>query len=369
MKLFEYQGKELLKEFGIEVPMGNTAKNPEEVFEIASKLEKAVLKIQILSGERSKAGGIQFASNPEEAKNMAKEMFSKSYLGFSFEYLLVEEKLSIEKEYYAAITYDYTMKSPVILISSQGGVDIEKVPEEFIIKTYLEPNIKLEPYQGREIAIKVGITGKQINVFASILVKLVDIFIDIDAELVEINPLVLSKERFIAADAKIVIDDDALFRQNTLPINDEKNEIERKCHEIGLSYVQLDGDIAIMANGAGITMATLDLIRDYGGSPSNFLDAGGGANEEQTKKALELLLSTNPKGIIINIFGGITRTDDVARAFLKVREELEIKIPVVIRLTGTNQEKALGLLKDAGIEAYSDMELAAKTIVQKVRGR
>ncbi|WP_028307238.1 ADP-forming succinate--CoA ligase subunit beta [Desulfitibacter alkalitolerans] len=368
MKLFEYQGKEIFKRAGIEVPRGNVASSPDAAFDIAGEIGESVLKIQILSGKRGKAGGIQFASSPEEAKNIAKDLFSKNYLGFSVDYLLVEEKLSIEKEYYAAITYDYKMKRPVILVSSQGGMDIEEVAEELIIKTYLEPNTRLEPYQGREIAIQAGIKGKQINTFSSMLVNLVDIFIDKDAELVEVNPLVLSKEKFIAADAKIVIDDDALFRQNTLPLNDEKNEIERKCHEIGLSYVQLDGDIAIMANGAGITMATLDLIQEYGGSPNNFLDAGGGANEEQTKRALELLLSTNPKGIFINIFGGITRTDDVARAFLKVREELDIKVPVVIRLIGTNQDKALDLLRNAGIEAYSDMELAAKTIVQKVRG-
>lgn len=368
MKLFEYQGKEIFKQFDIEVPRGNVAKNPDEVFEIAKEIGETVLKIQVLSGKRGKAGGIQFASSPEGAKKIAEKMFAKNFLGYNVEYLLVEEKLTIEKEYYAAITYDYKMKTPLILVSSQGGVDIEEVPEELIIKKYLQPNNRLEPYQGREIAIQAGIKGKQINTFSLILVKMVDIFIDKDAELVEINPLVLSKERFIAADAKIIIDDDALFRQKSLPVNEEKNEIERKCHEIGLSYVQLDGDIAIMANGAGITMATLDLIKEYGGSPNNFLDAGGGANEEQTRKALELLLSTHPKGIFINIFGGITRTDDVARAFLKVKEELEIKIPVVIRLIGTNQEKALELLKNAGIEAYSDMEMAAKTIVQKVRG-
>lgn len=368
MKLHEYQGKNIFRNYAIEVPRGKVARSANEAFQIAQELKETVLKVQILSGKRGKAGGIQFASTPEETQIKAKNLLSTKFLGYSVEYLLIEEKISIEKEYYIAVTYDYKMKCPVMLVSDQGGMDIEEVPEELIIKTYIKPNARLEQYQGREIAVKVGIKGQQISMFSMILVKLVDIFLDHDAELVEVNPLVLSKERFMAADAKIVIDEDALFRQMDLPFNDEKTEVERKCHEIGLSYVELDGDIAIMANGAGITMATLDLINHYGGSPNNFLDAGGGANEEQTRKALELLLSTNPKGIFINIFGGITRTDDVARAFLKVKEQLEIRIPVVIRLVGTNQSIALALLQSAGIVAFSDMEEAAKTIVQKVRG-
>ncbi|KUO52182.1 MAG: succinyl-CoA synthetase subunit beta [Desulfitibacter sp. BRH_c19] len=368
MKLQEYQGKNIFRNYGIEVPRGKVARSQAEAFEIAKELKETVLKVQILSGKRGKAGGIQFASSPDETLIKAKDLLSTNFLGFNVEHLLIEEKISIEKEYYVAVTYDYKMKCPVMLVSAQGGMDIEDVPEALIIKTYIKPNTRLEQYQGREIAVNTGIKGKQINIFSSLLVKLMDIFLDCDAELVEVNPLVLSKERFIAADSKVVIDDDALFRQTDLPHNDEKTEVERKCHAIGLSYVELDGDIAIMANGAGITMATLDLINHYGGSPNNFLDAGGGANEEQTRKALELLISTNPKGIFINIFGGITRTDDVARAFLKVKDQLEINVPVVIRLVGTNQKIALDLLQSAGIEAFSDMEQAAKTIVQKVRG-
>ncbi len=368
MNLYEYQGKEIFNNFGIPIPKGGLAKSANEVFKIANSLKKCAIKVQILSGKRGKAGGIKFASTPEEAQKHAETLLNKEILGHKVEFLLVEEKLKIEKEYYLAVTYDYKAKLPIILASAQGGMDIEDVPEQYIIKTHLLPGKSLEPYQGREIAVKLGIKGEQIHQFSSILIKIVDIFLEKDAELVEINPLVLVNDNFIAADAKLIIDDDALYRQSNLPHNDERTEIERKSHEIGLSYVELDGDIAIMANGAGITMATLDLIQLYGGKPANFLDAGGGASEEQTKKALELLLSTNPKGVFINIFGGITRTDDVAKAFLNVNNELNINVPVVIRLVGTNQQIALDLLKSAGIEAFSDMEEAAKTIVEKVRG-
>lgn len=367
MKLFEYQGKAILQSNGIPIPQGMVCRNEEEVRDISQKIKDVVLKIQILSGKRGKAGGIKFASNPEEAVQAARFLLGQRFGEHEVAEILVEEKLAIEKEFYLAVTYDYQEKRPLLLASAHGGMDIEEVPEEHIIKRYLKPDRSLELYEGRDISISLGVKD-QLPQLASILVKAVDTFIKCDAELVEINPLVLSGNKFIAADAKIVIDDDALYRHPDLPKNTEKTDIEQKSHEIGLSYVELDGDIAIMANGAGITMATLDLIQSFGGKPANFLDAGGGASEDQTRKALELLLATNPKGILINIFGGITRCDDVARAFLAVKAQLAINIPVVIRLVGTNQKEALELLKASGIEAHSDMEIAAKTIVDMVRG-
>lgn len=364
MKLFEYMGKELFKEYGIPVPEGKVASSAEEAGEIASKIGSVVVKSQILSGKRGKAGGILFADSVQDAKQAAEKILGTELRGFTVEKILVEEKIAIDKEFYLAIALDGAAKKPVVLASVEGGMDIEEVPEEKIVKENIDVTIGLQPFVARKITSKLGLAGNTAKQIQQILGKIYRMFVDLDAELVEINPLVLSGQKIMAADAKITIDDDALFRQKRLPVVEERTEAEQKAHALGLSYVELDGDIAIMANGAGITMATLDIIQHYGGSPANFLDAGGGASMEQMAKALEILLSTNPKAILINIFGGITRCDDVANAFIKVKESREIPVPVVIRLVGTNEQEGVNILQQHGIKAFKTMHEAAQEAVK-----
>lgn len=367
MKLYEYMGKELFAKYGIPVPVGGVVSVAEEAGPIAERLGSVVVKSQILSGKRGKAGGIGFADNPAEAVKLAGGMLGTELRGLKVERVLVEQKLKIDREFYLAITVDGAARRPVILASAHGGMDIEEVPEEHMVKMPLDVTIGLMPFIAREINRRLGVTGNVAKQIMDILTRLYRMFVELDAELVEINPLVVSGENVIAADAKVTIDDDALFRHKDLPVVEERTDAEKKAHELGLSYVELDGDIAVMANGAGITMATLDLIQHYGGRAANFLDAGGGAGVEQTAKALELLLSKKPRAILINIFGGITRCDDVANAFAQVKDKLEISVPVVIRLVGTNEDKGREILRQKGIEAYKFMHEAAAKAVEVAR--
>lgn len=368
VKLYEYMGKELFREYGIPVPRGKVLRDPQEAALMAEELGEVVIKTQILSGKRGKAGGIRFASHPKEAEEHAAFVLQQEFHGHRAQEILVEEKLFIEQELYLAIIMEGSLKGPLLLASRYGGMDIEEVPDQDLVKLPIDLHLGIQPYFCREVAKRLGLTGGPAKQFNELLPRLYQLFREKDCELVEINPLVVSQDRLIAADAKITIDDEALYRHPELPRVEERNEAEQKAHAIGLSFVQLDGDIAIMANGAGITMATLDAIQYYGGAPANFLDAGGGANVEQTAQALELLLSTNPKAIFINIFGGITRCDDVAQAFLQVNRQKSIDIPVVIRLVGTNQDLGVNLLAEQGIVAYENMQEAAMKVVSLAKG-
>ncbi|MDO9536024.1 MAG: ADP-forming succinate--CoA ligase subunit beta [Bacillota bacterium] len=368
MKLFEYAGKELFSRHGIPVPRGKVVSNAWDAVMVSSGLNQVVLKAQVLSGKRGKAGGIKFASSPREVELFAGQLLGLELNGNKVEKILVEEKLEIQQEIYLAITVDGSLRRPVILASSQGGMDIEEVPEERIIKWPVNLSTGIFPSVGREIGRLLGLQGKAITQFADIVTKLFRVFAESDAELVEINPLFLCDKGFVAGDAKVTVDDDAYFRQKEYPRVTEGSPLEERARSIGLSYVELGGDIAIMANGAGITMATLDTIQFYGGSPANFLDAGGGANVEQTSKALEILLAANPKVIFINIFGGITRCDDVANAFVQVKKMQEITVPVVLRMSGTNEELGLKILAKNGITAYRNMQEAAIKAVELSRG-
>lgn len=364
MKMYEYMGKNWFEYFGIPVPKGSVARTPEEVGKITAEIGDSVIKSQILSGKRGKAGGIKFTADPNEAKAFAQGILGEELRGLVVDALLVEEKLKIDKEYYLAIAIDRSTKCPVVLASIHGGMEVEDVPEEHMVKHHLDYAVGMMPFVAREVTRKMGIPSGEAKQIHDILVKLYKMFVELDAELVEINPLVVSGDKLVAADAKVTIDDDALFRHKEITYVEERSESERKAHELGLSYVDLDGNIGVMANGAGITMATLDTIQYYGGAASNFMDAGGGASEEATGKALELILSKGPKVILINIFGGITRCDDVANAFVSVKKTLGIEIPVVIRLVGTNQEEGREILRSVGIEAFDTMDAAAQKAVQ-----
>lgn len=323
-----------------------------------------VVKSQILAGKRGKGGGIKFADSPDEAGEAASQVLSMVLNGHKVERVLVEEKIKIDKELYLAITVDGSAKKPVIIASAQGGMDIEEVPDEHIVKQHIDITMGVYPFLCREIARRLGLTGQVVKDFNRLLPLLYKLFREKDAELVEINPLVISGDTLIAADAKVTIDDDALFRQKDVPYVEDRTNIEKQAHDLGLAFVELGGNIAVMANGAGMSMGSLDTLSHYGGKPANFLDAGGGTGVDGTAKAIELLLQTNPRVIFINIFGGITRCDDVANALIQVKKVREIPVPVVIRLVGTNEEEGVRIIKENGMEAYKVMQEAAAKAVE-----
>lgn len=364
MKMYEYMGKNLFKKYGIPVPEGEVAGSPEEVREITSLIGDSVIKAQILSGKRGKAGGIKFARDAEAAKRIALDLLGSKLLGMPVDKILIEERIAIDKEYYLAITIDGKTRGPIVLASVYGGVDIEEVPDEHMIKYPIDYGVGIMPFVAREITRRMKIPNDESVQVQNILTKLYKAFIESDASLIEINPLVVSKGKLIAADAKVTVDDDALYRQGDLPYVEERTTAEKEAHDFGLSYVELDGNIGVIANGAGITLSTLDTISYYGGRASNFLDAGGGAGEAATAKALELVLGRKPKAILVNVFGGITRCDDVANAFVSVKKKSGIPVPLIIRLVGTNQEEGRKILKEAGIETFDTMHGAARKAVK-----
>lgn len=367
MKYYEYLGKNLFCQFDIPVPKGDVASSAREAGQIAEKIGKpVVIKTQVLTGGRGKAGGVKFADTPEEAARAAEELLSQKIKGFDVEKVLVEEKLKIEEEYYLAVTVDASAKCPVIIASTRGGMDIEKVPEQYVVKRNIDVLTGMHPYVSREIVqgLQMDFAAPQTKQFMNIVNKLYEVFISIDAELVEINPLVKAEGQLIAADAKVTIDDCALFRQKDLPRVEEKTDLEKAAAEKGLAYVELEGDVAVIANGAGMSMATLDLLQHYGGRPANFLDVGGGADTKTVANAIELLLQTDPKVIFINIFGGITRCDDVAKALQQVLEEKNLDLPVVVRLVGTNEEEGRSILQSQSITAYRLMHEAGRKVVE-----
>ncbi len=369
MKLYEYMAKERLAGAGIPIPRGRLAKSPEEAAAIAADLGPVAVKAQVLTGGRGKAGGIRMAETPEAARQAASDILGMDIKGYKVESVYIEEKLTIDREFYLSVAVDSSAKKPLIIASAHGGVNIEDVPEKEIVRLHVSMQWGVKPYVGKVIARQLGMTGQQIRAFSDLLIKVYSVFRSHDAELVEINPLALIGDRLVAADARLNVDDDALFRHQDLPRVSEATLLEQRIREIGLNYVELDGDIAVMANGAGITMATLDVLQKYGGRPMNFLDAGGGASSEPMAKALEVLVSTNPKAIFINIFGGITRCDDVAQAIISARESVGIPMPLVVRLMGTNEELGVQMLAAAGIHAFKSMEEAAVEAVRVAAGR
>lgn len=360
MKLYEYQAKAIFENHGIPIPPNRVISNPEEAPEAFKELEGSVaLKSQVLVGGRGKAGGIKFANTPQEAVQAAEELLKIQIKGEKVQELLVEKKLDIISELYVSVVVDRSARKGLIIASSQGGVDIEDVARETpekIIKFAVNPLNQFMPYQARDIARKMGMDSSLIPGVGGIIWKLYNIFQKYDANLVEINPLVITKNGIIAADGKMDLDDDALYRHPEFAIQTGKDEF---------AYVKLNGDIAVIGNGAGLTLSGMDLLNLYGGRPATFLDIGGGASQENIARALKLVISEpQVKVIFLNVLGGITRADDVARGVLDVLEESERKIPLVIRLTGTNEEEGQRLLSDAGISYETSMEKAARKAVE-----
>ncbi|MDR2874275.1 MAG: ADP-forming succinate--CoA ligase subunit beta [Methanobrevibacter sp.] len=361
MKFYEYIAKKLFKDEGIPVLDGFVAYSPEEALEFTSKMETPVtLKSQVLVGGRGKAGGIKFADNPGEAFSIASDLLKMDIKGERVRHLLIEKKVNIKKEFFLSISIDRSNKKPVIITSSEGGVDIEELAQnspEKINKYYVNPLEEFLPYETREIGRKIGMDNDLISSFGSIIWKLYQLFYKYDAQIAEINPLVLTDEGLIAIDAKLEVDNDSLFRHEDL-----LQLMEFKPKEF--AFVKLGGTIAVIGNGAGLTLTGMDLIKYYGGSPATFFDIGGGASEETIKKALNMVLHYDPvKVVFLNVLGGITRADDVAKGVIHILKSSKRKTKMVIRLTGTNEKEGQRLLEEAGIPYEVSMEKAAKRAV------
>jgi len=377
LKLFEYEAKEIAQQYGVPVPKGLTASSPQEAREAFLKIgPPSIIKAQVLVAGRGKAGGIKPASTPEEAEEVAQSIFSITIKGEKVAKVLVEQKLASKHERYVSIVVDRGSRCYTILCSTEGGVDIEQVADqhpEKIIRHKIDPLIGLQEFEARAVAKQLGYSGKQMNQVASIINKLFQIMLDYDAELIESNPLIETESgELIAADLRILVDDNSLYRHEKFlermrTFEPDMTPLEVKAREKGLAYVELDGDVGIIGNGAGLVMATLDMILDYKGKPANFCDVGGGASEERIAAALEIVLS-NPrvKVLLINIMGGITRCDDVARAILDIQKKMGITKPMVIRLVGTNEKEGRKILAAAEIPSLNSMEEAAAKAVELV---
>jgi len=376
VKIHEYQAKDILARYGVPLQPGRVAYTPEEAEAIARELGgPVVIKAQVYVGGRGKAGGIQFGDTPAQARTAAAKVLGMDIKGLKVEKVLVVSKIDIKEEYYLGIILDRKTQAPVVMVSKEGGIDIEEVaataPEK-IVKQPFDMHWGLRPFEARDILARAGLPHQVIGKGGAILTALAKAFIDSDASLAEINPLVLTSNGQVqAADAKILLDDNGLFRQKEYAAwaeSEESNPLEYEAKQEGLTYVKLDGDIGIIGNGAGLVMTTLDMVARVGGKPANFLDIGGGAKAEVMRKAL-IFVASDPqvKGILVNIFGGITRGEEVAKGVIMAQAELLKGMPIVVRLSGTGAEEGKAMLKDAGLDWGKDMREAAQKIVAAVK--
>ena len=392
MKIHEYQGKEVFKNFSIPTPRGFLIKDINSAEKIIKKAhdefksDKVVIKAQIHAGGRGKGGGVKVANGLESALKYVKEMHGMQLVthqtgssGQKVRKVYIEEASEIKKEFYCAITLDRNLGKDVFMISTEGGVEIEKVADETpekIVKTWIDPLIGMKSYQARKLAFGLKLEGNAFKESVKIFIKLYECYMKTDASLVEINPLVLTAdEKIIALDAKFNFDGNALFRQKDilkLRDLDEEDPTEIEASKFDLNYIKLDGNVGCMVNGAGLAMATMDIIKIAGGDPANFLDVGGAASAETVKNGFKIILSDkNVKGILINIFGGIVRCDRVANGVVDAVKDLGLQVPVVVRLEGTNAEDAKNILSKSGLSIIpaNDMKDAAEKVVEAATKR
>jgi succinyl-CoA synthetase beta subunit len=383
MKIHEYQAKAILARYGVPVPRGEVAFNASEVGAIARRLggQVVVVKAQIHAGGRGKGGGVKIAKSPEEAEALARSMIGMTLIthqtgpeGRVVSRVLVEEGLQMSRELYVSVVLDRASGQPVMMASAAGGMDIEEVaaktPEK-IVRVYIEPGVGLVPFQARQLGFAIGLDGPQVNKAVKLFTALYEAFVATDASLLEINPLVVTAAgELLALDAKVNVDDNALYRHADIKeLRDfgEEDPLEIEASKFSLNYIHLDGNIGCMVNGAGLAMATMDIIKLAGGEPANFLDVGGGANAEQIKNAFRILMSDkNVKAVLINIFGGILRCDVLAQGVIGAVKELGVPVPIVIRMEGTNVDEGKRLLRESGMNftTADSMGEAASTVVQ-----
>ena len=366
MKVHEYQAKSILAHFGVAVPRGEVTDSPAEAREIARRLGgRAVVKAQIHAGGRGKGGGVKLAKDPQEAHDLAKRILGMTLVtpqtgpaGRVVRKVLIEEALDIDRELYLSVTLDRSRGVPVLMASKAGGMDIEEVAEKdpgAIIREGISATLGMFPFQARKIAFALGLSGESLKKGVALLQSLFRAYVETDASLAEINPLLVTKQGdVLALDAKMSFDDNALFRHPDIKeMRDlhEEDPLEVEASRYGLNYIKLDGNVGCMVNGAGLAMGTMDLVKLAGGEPANFLDVGGGANEEQVKNAFRIILSDkNVRAILINIFGGIMRCDIIAKGVVAAVREMGLAIPVVVRLEGTNVDQGKAILRESGLK-------------------
>lgn len=375
MKLFEFEAKDILKRYGILTPVGKVVSSPAEAESAAREIGGPVaLKSQVLVSGRGKSGGILFASDARETKEIATRLIGSDIKGFTVTKMLIEQKIDIVDEFYASVTIDRQAKKYVAMASTSGGVDIEEIARstpEKIARHHVDPIKGLDEHMARKMLAQfTALSASDAIRISEIIYKLYRIAMDYDAELIEINPLArTASEELVACDARIIIDDNALFRhpefEGTEIARIEASPAEIEARKQGLAYVDLDGDIGIIGNGAGLMMATLDVVHLFGGKPANFLDIGGGAGAETIRKALTIIMSKpQVKAVLINILGGVTRCDLVAQGIVEALDASAIKKPIVVRMMGTKEEEGIRILKGAGINSYSNMEDAIQEVVR-----
>jgi succinyl-CoA synthetase beta subunit len=372
MKLHEYQSKTIFSKYGIPIPKGRVAATAQEAKQIAEELgSRVVVKAQVLVGGRGKAGGVKLAKDSAEAAQLAAQILGMEIKGLPVRKVLVDEASAIDQEIYFSITNDRAAKKPVMIASAAGGIDIEEVaaktPDK-IIKSHIDPLLGLREYQARDVAVAMDLPRENIKDFVKIAMGLWEVYKATDATLAEINPLVITKDKkMVALDGKMLIDDSALFRQPELAEmrdTDEEAPAETEARKYGLSFIKLDGNIGCMVNGAGLAMTSMDVIKLFGGEPANFLDIGGGAGSEKVAAAMRIILTDpNVKAVLFNIFGGITRCDEVAKGILVAMDEVKPKVPMVVRLVGTNAEEGRKLLENAKMITAETLADAAKKAV------
>jgi succinyl-CoA synthetase beta subunit len=376
MDLLEYQGKQLFARHGVPVPGGKPARSVEEVVAAADEIGyPCVVKAQVQIGGRGKAGGIKVARNADEAREHAEAILGMDIRGLTVRELWIEGASEIAAEYYASVIFDRSAKAPLVMLSTKGGMDIEQVADEdpgAIARLHVDPLVGFQDFHGRRLAFEAGVDADVVRPVGVMLAKLYDAFIAEEATLVEVNPMIVTPEREVTAlDAKVTLDNNALFRHpENAELRDPSAEDpqERMAKDRGLTYVKLDGDIGILGNGAGLVMSTLDVVAQAGGKPANFLDAGGGSKAEAITSAVEVILS-NPKvkAVLFNIFGGITRGDEVAKGLVEAFDQIKPTVPFVVRLDGTNEEEGRRILAEANlpnVHTEATMDGAAEKVVE-----
>jgi succinyl-CoA synthetase beta subunit len=385
MDLLEYQGKELFARHGVAVPSGKAARTVEEAVAAAQEIGyPCAIKAQVQIGGRGKAGGIKLAHDSAEAREYAAAILGMDIRGLTVRELWIERASEIDAEYYASVVFDRSEKAPLVMLSTKGGMDIEQVADEdpgAIARLHVDPLIGFQDFHGRRLCFEAGVAGDVVRAVGAMLAQLYGVFVAEEATLVEVNPLIVTpasgadgKRGVVALDAKVTLDDNALFRH---PLNAGLRDVsaedpqERMAHERGLTYVKLDGDIGILGNGAGLVMSTLDVVAQAGGSPANFLDAGGGSKADAITSAVEVILSNaKVKAVLFNIFGGITRGDEVAKGLIEAFAQIKPQVPFVVRLDGTNDEEGRRLLSEAdlpNVVTETTMDGAAQRVVELAR--
>ncbi|MEM0128816.1 MAG: ATP-grasp domain-containing protein [Thermoplasmata archaeon] len=370
VKLAEWRGKQIFRTYGIPLPSGHVARSGEEaagLVESGTVPLPCVIKAQVLSGGRGKGGAVRFATTPAETRAAAEAILGLDFQGEKVREVLVEERLPIGKELYVSITLDRSLRLPVLLASAQGGVEIESVPDSEILRLPIHPFVGMAAYAKRRATAALGLTGGPAKALAPLLDALWQVFVREDAELAEINPLAVVGDRLVALDAKVIVEDDASFRHPSIAeVRDDRTPLEEIAREKEIAFVQLDGNIGVIANGAGLTMATLDVLMQFGGRPGVFLDLGGTDDPAKVTEAFLLMARAKPRAVFLNIFGGVTRCDTVAKGLVEAmgRVPTADRFPLVARIRGNNETEGIAILREAGIESNPDLRTSAEAVVR-----